>query len=181
MTHLNEHLTRIGQPPLPGDLAELAWTWRLLSDADYRSDPLPAANDPSLTLRLEALHWAAAQPAPDADWILFIDDLRDPSYLTGWSATQSPHTRARAGDGWTVARDRWQAQALIARFGLPRALSFDHDYGDPELAGDGSGLARWISERRLDGLVSLSGVHWQVHSSNPAGAANIAGTLRALE
>lgn len=94
-------------------------------------------------------------------WKLFLDDEREP-----------------VGDGWTTCRSVSDAVAVVAMFGLPSYVSFDHDLGDgPAPFGydnTGMGFAHWMSDRILDGDAELpEGFSYYVHSQNPIGAANI--------
>lgn len=96
-------------------------------------------------------------------WSLFLDDIRDPSYV---------------GDGcdYFLARTFDQAIKLCEEKGMPSHISFDHDLGDfvngVELTG--YDFAKWLVEQDLDGLRPLpEDFTWYVHSSNPVGKKNI--------
>jgi hypothetical protein len=113
-----------------------------------------------------------------ASWNLFIDDLRDPSYV-------------KDGREYKLARSVAAALELISRNGLPAHIAFDHDLGWQDLptikgsflfaapakgeeAPSGMVLAKWLVENDLDGHhVIPEDFTWSVHSSNPTGAANI--------
>lgn len=115
-------------------------------------------------------------------WNLFIDDLRDVSYVND-------------GREYKLARSVEEAKALIKEFGLPSHIAFDHDLGWEDLqpiegsfliaaplegkeAPSGYDFAKWLVEMDLDGVHDLSlDFTWSVHSSNPAGAKNINGLL----
>jgi len=55
-------------------------------------------------------------------------------------------------------------------------ISFDHDLGDPDVVGDGYGVAKWIEEQAYYG--NIKPVKWTVHSDNPVGIQDI---IRAME
>lgn len=124
--------------------------------------------------RLSAIDEVLIRPRPAAPWRLFLDDERVPTYLA------TPALLARGMDPtgpWEVARNEWEAQAMVCLWGLPAVLSLDHDLGERQETGDGHGLCLWLAERHLDGLVDLKKMRYQVHSSNPVGAQNMAGVL----
>lgn len=95
-----------------------------------------------------------------SEWRLFVDDERVPENV-GW-----------ASDGQTViARSSKEAEEVVRRRGIPRALSLDHDLG-------GADTAMVLSLTLIDGHFDS---HWdlavlrevQIHSANPVGAANL--------
>src|SRR3954452_24490922 len=95
----------------------------------------------------------------DADYWLFIDDLRDPP-----------------SDNWVVTRSSTETIALLKLRGCPTKISFDHDLG-----GDDTGMviARWLVNTYLDvsGRFISDQFEFAVHSANPVGAANLSGLL----
>jgi len=100
---------------------------------------------------------------------VFLDDLREPSYLT----THSPQ---RDGDSkpWQVYRT---AEALIEALpsilkqGKPVTFSLDHDLGEDILTG--YDFVKMIVEMHIDGIYTLDDVYIRVHSANPIGAKNM--------
>jgi hypothetical protein len=98
------------------------------------------------------------------NWTLFLDDERMPKY--------------NLGDDVLIARDCEEAKDLIADYGCPTCISFDHDLGSDE-----NGMVRptalkflhWLIDEDLDGLIDLKKItRVIVHSLNPTGARNIA-------
>lgn len=89
-------------------------------------------------------------------WNLFLDDLRDPSE-----------------SNWKVARSVAEAMDLINTYGLPTAMSLDHDLGDQ--VPTGKDFLNTLVEMALDSgtLNELSQVRVIVHSANPVGRANM--------
>lgn len=87
-------------------------------------------------------------------WKLFLDDVREPSYVG-----ESYHTVK-------VARTVPSAIALIQENGMPSFVYFDNDMGEGQV--EGKELAKWLLEQFLDkNLRPLSGDWFSVHSSNP--------------
>lgn len=98
-------------------------------------------------------------------WILFIDDLRDPGYVS---------TDIAVLERMKVARSSEEAIALIAQLGIPIFIYFDHDLGGEDTA---MRLVNWMIDRDLDTGLMGEGVEFFVHSSNPVGKQNIEGKL----
>lgn len=117
-----------------------------------------------------------------ADWNLFIDDIRETSYV-------------QDGREYQLARSMAEACALISRLGLPKHIAFDHDLGWEDLVpfegssiiappADGKEMpsgydfAKWLVQLDIDGVHEMpQDFSWSIHSSNPVGAANINGIL----
>lgn len=97
---------------------------------------------------------------------LFLDDLRDPSFLYGG---KSPT------EWWVTARTVDSAKLLISILGYPCEISFDHDLGeDTETGYD---FVKWLITKDLDiGWMDNTFVYG-VHSMNPVGAENIKSSL----
>lgn len=96
-------------------------------------------------------------------WNLFLDDIREPSYVND-------------GRTYILARTCDEAMKLCLEHGVPAHISFDHDLGEfvngQELTG--YTLAKWLVEQDLDGRIKLPEFFtWYVHSSNPIGKKNI--------
>lgn len=107
----------------------------------------------------------AADDQGPADWTLFLDDERFPTY-------DLHNVR--------IARDCQEAIKTIELVGRPPAvISFDHDLGrdaDGKDLPNGLWLLKWLIDQDLDGVIDLNKIHRIiVHSANPNGAANIAG------
>lgn len=95
---------------------------------------------------------------------LFIDDERDPPpdfYKDCFVI---------------VARSSKQAIREITEYGMPGAISFDHDLGGNDTA---MVVVDWIIENVLDGKISLpEGFDFKVHSANVIGGQNIESKMR---
>lgn len=77
--------------------------------------------------------------------------------------------------GWTWAKSVSEARELI-RGNKVTDISFDHDLG---LSESGYDLACWIEKKAA--CRSLVPMKWKVHSSNPAGRANIERAMLSAE
>lgn len=117
-------------------------------------------------------------------WNLFLDDVRDVSYT--WYD----------GKVYKLARSMADAIALIKTYGMPAHIAFDHDLGWEDLlpiegsflisappvgkeAPSGYDFAKWLVDQDLEGAISIPETFtWSIHSSNPAGAANIDAYLK---
>lgn len=118
----------------------------------------------------------------DPDWMLFLDDVRDPKttymFVTG---------------NVRVARTYGEFVSLIEKYGLPTIVAFDHDLGDNKSLLDsypkkewfskelnraytGADAARYLVQYCLDNKKKLPLT--MVHSANPDGAANIHSIIR---
>lgn len=105
---------------------------------------------------------------------LFLDDIRDPSWVYGPGADSQ----------WVILRSGPEFYEWIRTNGLPQMVSFDHDLGgvdehgnevDPATVPSGMDCARFLVEYCLDHDQPLP--EFAVHSANPVGAANIRGLL----
>lgn len=70
----------------------------------------------------------------------------------------------------------------MSQYGCPNFISFDHDLGNEQFPGffrSGMDVAKWIVNRdqEMNGRFIPNNFDFIVHSSNPAGAANIASYL----
>jgi hypothetical protein len=104
-------------------------------------------------------------------WNLFIDDERNPRDVT-WG---SPEFYWRFP--WTIARTLNEVQELIAMYGFPDFVSFDHDLGKDEPTG--KDIANWLINYDMDndrGSIPAD-FRFFVHSKNPIGKQNIEGIL----
>lgn len=122
-----------------------------------------------------------------ADYILFIDDERDP-HTTAFSPSWRAESRlpplgsvlrdAVAGrvpaGGLVVARNFEDACAAVIEHGYPDIVFFDHDLG---VGKTGHDFAKWLVERDLDTGDMPADFRYYVHSANPIGRSNIAGCL----
>jgi hypothetical protein len=86
-------------------------------------------------------------------WSLFLDDLRDPSYVP-------------PRGNYKIARSTAEAILLVEKFGIPEFISFDHDLGKTDRAMD---FLKILYSKFPDGPVP----DFQIHSSNPVGRENI--------
>lgn len=105
---------------------------------------------------------------------LFLDDIRDPSWVYGIGADSQ----------WEVVRSYAQFIQWLATYGLPARVSFDHDLGgvdeegdevDPSTVPTGMDCAHALVDYCLDHQLPLP--DFEVHSANGPGAANIRGLL----
>jgi len=130
---------------------------------------------------LAAAHQPFGSAYEGGPWALFLDDEREPGFLERGDCRQLGLSPC-CGEApeWTVTTTQWGAQELIRARGLPGVMSLDHDLGHEHACGSGAGLARWLVERHLDGLLDLRAARVQVHSRNPVGRANIVGILEGL-
>ena len=96
-------------------------------------------------------------------WNLFLDDEREPT-----------HDLYPA----VVARDCDEAIGLIAGFGLPKLISFDHDLGKNEngtVKPSAMTLMWFLIDSDLDGILDLNTIERIIiHSRNETGAQNLA-------
>lgn len=113
-------------------------------------------------------------------WNLFLDDLRDPSYVND-------------GREYVIARTAAEAVDLVLKKGFPSHISFDHDLGWDLLTPDsetgiivdmgrpaksGYDFVQWIVNADMDGHIHIpEDFTYYVHSANPVGKANIEGLL----
>ena len=98
-------------------------------------------------------------------WLLFLDDIRNPEYVTSCKETI---------EQMSIARSSEEAIRLIEEKGMPLHIYFDHDLGGDDTA---MRLVNWMIEKDLDEDILNPELSFSVHSSNPVGAANIEGTL----
>ena len=94
---------------------------------------------------------------------LFIDDERFPP---------------DDGKDWTIVRTSYDAILHVAKHGMPRYISFDHDLGGADTS---MKFIAWLIEAVLDGRVQIpEDFSYYVHSQNPVGAQNIKYKMDAL-
>lgn len=103
-------------------------------------------------------------------WQLFIDDLRELSYI-------DKVEKAQKFKNWRVARTVPEALAMIDEEGcFPNFISFDHDLGEGQE--DAIRLVHQMVEMDMLGVYGFVGdFDYVVHSANPVGADNIRGLL----
>lgn len=107
---------------------------------------------------------------------LFLDDIRDPSWVHWIKLPPLPDAQ------WLVVRNFDQFVQAIGTRGLPAFVSFDHDLdAEGELANERTGMdcARWLVEHCMDHALTLPA--FAVHSYNPVGRDNIRGLLEGFE
>lgn len=72
---------------------------------------------------------------------------------------------------WVIVRSFSEGVEYIKTHGMPTYMSFDHDLG---LEKSGYDFAKWIVEMDMGGIMEIPNEFaFNVHSSNPCGAANI--------
>lgn len=93
---------------------------------------------------------------------MYIDDLRIPP------ADSDRH--------FHLVRSSGQAIAYVELHGCPEFVSFDHDLGGEDTS---MVFIKWLIEKDLDmkGEFIPEDFHYQIHSANPVGSANIQGLL----
>jgi len=100
-------------------------------------------------------------------WNLFIDDIRNPSYIKNkFDITE-----------WQVARTVEEAIRLVDQFDcFPSFISFDHDLGEGQP--DAITLVHRMVEMDMLGMYEFpKDFAFNVHSANPVGAKNITGLI----
>lgn len=85
--------------------------------------------------------------------------------------------RTPVSDAWTVIRTPDDFKAYIRKYGLPDAISFDHDLGAEETGKD---CAYWLCEWCIENDKPLDVVTLYTHSANPPGRKRIRSTLQML-
>lgn len=97
---------------------------------------------------------------------LFLDDIRFPPIHNG--------------SHWVIARNMDDAIWYVENKGIPYHISFDHDLADDHyIIGQkhektGYDFAKWFCDYVLKNNIDLpNNFNYNVHSMNPAGAANI--------
>jgi hypothetical protein len=108
---------------------------------------------------------------------LFLDDERMPKQVTWVNLPLGP---------WVIVRDYDEFVKCIMTNGLPEFVTFDHDLAIehyiPEVKEEeytektGMDCAKWLVDYCLDNGSKLP--NFEVHSKNPAGAANIRSLLQ---
>lgn len=80
--------------------------------------------------------------------------------------------------GWVVARTSAAAVSIVARYGMPQEIAFDHDLGE----GDSVILfIRWLGEELAAKTLNFPvDFKYSVHSQNPVGAENIKAWMNSL-
>jgi len=100
-------------------------------------------------------------------WNLFIDDIRDTSYVD----------RVVGQKKWEIARTVDDAMALFKKHGcFPSFISFDHDLGPDEQ--DAIVLVHNMIDMDMSQSIEFpNDFAYNVHSANPVGAENIRGLI----
>jgi hypothetical protein len=101
-------------------------------------------------------------------WKLFLDDIREPSYVYRDSDDPEVHPSV-----WTVARSTEEAKAMVQAKGMPSLISFDHDLGGNDTA---MVFLGWLAREYWDGESPIP--MWKIHSDNPVGRQNIRSFMR---
>lgn len=101
----------------------------------------------------------------DRKWILFIDDLRNPRYVSNDITVINAMKIARSSD---------EAIGLMMKWGMPIFIFFDHDLGGDDTS---MRVVNWLIEQDLDTGFMSEDIEFYVHSSNPVGKENIEGKL----
>lgn len=93
-------------------------------------------------------------------WFLFLDDLRNPMDAGYKNST---------ADRFLIARSTREAIEYVREYGMPKAMSLDHDLGGSDTA---MVFLRWLANDWWDGAMIPPEYH--IHSANPVGRLNIA-------
>jgi hypothetical protein len=102
---------------------------------------------------------------------LFIDDERDLQDVT-WMPRQTQ--KKYHAETWVIARNMDSVQSIVARRGIPKFISFDHDLGEQEPTG--YDIAKWFVDLDMVGnqaFLMPEDFSFAVHSQNPVGKKNI--------
>jgi len=91
------------------------------------------------------------------EYKLMLDDLRDPV-----------ETYGARGKDMIVARSTAEAKRIVLERGMPYLLLLDHDLSGDDRAID---FLKWLANEYWDGEQLIP--EYEVHSSNPAGTANM--------
>lgn len=108
-------------------------------------------------------------------WYLFIDDERNPMDVF-WM--DGPAAALYFYEDWYIARNILEVRELLANFGMPIFISFDHDLGANEPTG--YDIAKELVEFDLEPRYNLKfpeDFAYVVHSKNPVGKQNIVSYL----
>lgn len=104
-------------------------------------------------------------------YVIFLDDERFPHNVT-WMPFSGEFFEA---DQVVICRNMKDVQLTVAKKGMPKIVSFDHDLGENKPTG--YDVAKWLV--KLD-MVDTSGAFkfpedfsFTIHSKNPVGAKNI--------
>jgi hypothetical protein len=114
--------------------------------------------------------------------LLWLDDIRNP-YINEEGKVPTRKNGKHYNISWVLNYE--QFIKWIELFGLPDAISFDHDLADehyrPEYSWDkyeektGMDCAKWLVDYCMDNNKKMPEIF--VHSANPVGADNIKGLL----
>jgi hypothetical protein len=116
----------------------------------------------------------------EPEYIIFLDDERDPLHTAHQPARQIVDTliseMPQAKLMW--AKNSTEFKYIIDLYGIPAAVSFDHDINEIDGESEVTGLscARLVCNLCLDTHAQLPRTF--VHTSNPAGRDNIIGEIK---
>lgn len=103
---------------------------------------------------------------------IFLDDERDPKYLTNMLGRKYPQD-------WIIARDYFDFCKLVDQnLDKIKLVSFDHDIASYDESGKewtGKDAADYLVIKCLDSDTKFPS--WYVHTSNTSGRPNIIGTI----
>ena len=102
---------------------------------------------------------------------LFLDDERDPDYLTDHGSWPEEDVK-----DFVVLRSTEQAKEYVKANGMPEYMALDHDLGGADTT---MVFLNWLAHEHWDGKSPVPG--WSVHSSNPCGVKNIIAFMRTWE
>jgi len=97
------------------------------------------------------------------DYKLFLDDERNPEYLTESGCWELEDVK-----DFIVCRSTEEAKAYVQANGMPEYMALDHDLGGMDTT---MIFLHWLAESYWDGQSPIP--VYGVHSSNPCGTKNI--------
>lgn len=106
---------------------------------------------------------------------LFVDDLRDPSFLpTAYPKFGGARFTSLPSD-FKIARTVREAKEMVEVYGYPDVLCMDNDLGEGEE--EGYRFVDWILEKDIEEDWMTEDFIWIVHSMNPVGSMRMAKAL----
>lgn len=97
---------------------------------------------------------------------IFIDDERNPKMVFDLEAEDN--CGCNYGQTFVVCRSTNEAMKVVSARGMPTFMALDHDLGGNDTA---MNFLKWLANEYWDGSSPIP--DYSVHSSNPAGRANI--------
>lgn len=110
-------------------------------------------------------------------FFLFLDDLRDTSYLNRLSGKRVPGSAVLIPEAnkFVLARTMHEAITLIRYVGFPSVVALDHDLGDNTPSG--YDFVKWLIDQDLEHDWMRPEFVFIIHSMNPVGGKQMLDTL----